>query len=206
MERDYYEVLQLHPSADPGMILQAYRHLARKYRASMAGNPFAERAMEELDRSFDVLGSPESRAAYDRERTARGTASRAARGPDTKRVSIAVSFWDLPAWQGMLAAACVVALAVIALAAGAQPLLVLALTLVATAAALLVLPRRLLREQRFHLRRQWRRELTASDLRASTSRIIGQWRHEHGESDAGVSLVDLMSGDKTGSRSRPRSH
>ncbi len=197
MERDYYEVLQLHPDADPGMILQAYWHLTRKYKASQATNPFSERAIEELDRSFDVLGSPESRAAYDRERAARATDRGAAKETDTKRVSIQVSFWDLPAWQGMLAAACVIALAVIALAAGGQPLLVLALALVAAAAALFVLPRQLLREQRLHLRRQWRRELSASQLKASTSRIIGQWRQDHAEADALTSLVDLMRDDKT---------
>ncbi len=185
MERDYYEVLQLHPDADPGMILQAYWHLTRKYKASQATNPFSQRAIEELDRSFDVLGSPESRAAYDKERAARRAAPGAAKERDTKRVSIQVSFWDLPAWQGMVAAACVIALAVIALAAGAQPVLVLALALVAAAAALFVLPRQLLREQRrLHLRRQWRRDLSASQLKASTSRIIGQWRQDHAQADA----------------------
>jgi curved DNA-binding protein CbpA len=189
-ERDHYEVLQVHPEADPGMILQAYWHLTRKYKLSMASDPSAARAMEELNRAFDVLGCTESRVAYDKARKARAAKSKEPPERETRRVSIEVSFWDLPAWQGIVAAAGVVTLAVVALLAGAHPLLVLAPTAVAIVAALLVLPRAFVNHRTFC--RRWPREMSADDLRASTARIIRRWRQEHNAPDRADSLIELM--------------
>jgi len=191
--RDYYEVLQLHPSADHAMIVQAYWHLARKYKIAMDRDAFAEYAIEELNRSFDVLGSPESRAAYDRARAA-GLAIEDAPEPETKRVSIEVCFWNLPAWQGMLAASATIALAVVALASGAQPLLILGLATIATLAALLVLPAGLLHGGMLPLRRRWRRGICAVELERSTSQILARWRRANGDSHAAMPLVDLSEG------------
>jgi curved DNA-binding protein CbpA len=68
---DHYEVLQVHPRAEPDVIRAAYRILARKYHPDMGGN--AER-MVAINDAWDVLGDPVRRAAYDAARAAPGTA------------------------------------------------------------------------------------------------------------------------------------
>lgn len=160
-ERDYYEVLQLHPDADPTMVMQSYWCLARKYKAAMDADAFMEHALEELNRAFEVLGSADSRIAYDCERAR--LAEMAAPEPEvTKRVSIEVSFWSLPAWQGMLAATGSVALTVVALAAGAALWAALPLAVLAVGASLISLPSHFASsaEARHYLgRRRWRRDL-----------------------------------------------
>lgn len=191
-ERDYYEVLQLHPTADHAMIVRAYWHLARKYKAAMDQDGSVEHAIEELNRSFDVLGAPESRAAYD---SARAAELAAPQPPEpTRRISIEVSFWHLPPWQAVLAATATVVLTIIALAAGAQPLVTFVLAAVAIAAALLAVPDRLplLRGGRsIPGRKRWRRELRASDLERSTSQILARWRETNADSGAATPLVEI---------------
>ena len=59
---DYYEVLQVHPRAEPDVIRAAYRILARKYHPDLGGDP---RRMIALNDAWDVLGDPAQRAAYD---------------------------------------------------------------------------------------------------------------------------------------------
>jgi curved DNA-binding protein CbpA len=59
---DYYEVLQVHPRAEPEVIRAAYRILARKYHPDHGGD--ASR-MIALNDAWDVLGDPAMRAAYD---------------------------------------------------------------------------------------------------------------------------------------------
>ncbi|MGD0116198.1 MAG: DnaJ domain-containing protein [Dehalococcoidia bacterium] len=160
-ERDYYEVLQLHPDAGPTMIAQSYWCLARKYKAAMDVDAFAEHRLAELNRAFEALGSPDLRAAYDCERAA------AAQMPPeepkvTRRVSIEVSFWSLPAWQGVLSAAACLGIAIMALASGAAPWAVLPLAAIAVAASLVTLPSHFASstEARHHLGpRHWRRDL-----------------------------------------------
>ena len=190
-ERDYYEVLQLHPSADHTMIVQAYWHLARKYKIAMGRDGFTEHAIEELNRSFEVLGAPESRAEYDRARAGRPAASDAALEAETKRVSIEVCFWNLPARQGMLAAACTVGLAAVALIAGAHPLLVFLLAVATIAAALLVLPDDFLQGGRISIRKRWKRTLRPFELQKSTSQILARWRQANGDCDRTIPLVEL---------------
>ncbi|HUS82971.1 MAG TPA: J domain-containing protein [Dehalococcoidia bacterium] len=192
-ERDYYEVLQLHPSADHAMIVQAYWYLARKYKAGMDRDASAEQALQELNRSFDVLGDSESRAAYDEARTGKRAADETL-DPDTKRVSIEVCFWNLPAWQGMLAATGAVALAILALASGAQPLPTLGLTAMVVLAALLALPEHIPFVQgRIPGTKRWRRELRAADLERSTSQIITRWRQTNPQVD-GTTIVEFSKG------------
>jgi curved DNA-binding protein CbpA len=191
-ERDYYEVLQLHPSADHAMIVQAYWHLARKYKTAMERDGSAEHAVEELNRSFDVLGSPESRAAYDRAR-ATGQTPDGPPQPETRRVSIEVCFWSLPPWQGILAASATVALAAVALASGGPPALVLGLAAVATLAALLVLPSGLFQGAPTPLSRRWRRSRTI-ELEKSTSQVLARWRRANRDSDGAMPLLDFSEG------------
>jgi curved DNA-binding protein CbpA len=193
-ERDYYEVLQLHPSADHAMIVQAYWHLARKYKLEMDRDAFAGHAIEELNQAFDVLGSPDLRAQYDGTRSRKPSTYPDASEAETKRVSIEVCFWNLPAWQGMLAAACTVGLAAVALVAGAHPLLVFLLAVATIAAALLVLPDDSLQGGRIPVRTRWKRKLRAADFEKSTSQILARWRQAHGDGDAAGPLIELSKG------------
>ena len=176
-ERDHYEVLQIHPSADHAMVVQAYWHLARKYKLAMDRDMYAERALQELNESFEVLSSPERRAEYDCACAARRQAL--AEEPAVKRVSIEVAFWHLPAWQGMVAAAAGLALAVLALAADAPPVAVAPLAVVVVAAALLALPERLFAlgsGRSVHFRRRGKRGPRALEVEKATSKFVVRWR------------------------------
>jgi curved DNA-binding protein CbpA len=84
---DYYEVLQVHPRAEPEVIRAAYRTLARKYHPDLDGGD-ADR-MIALNDAWDVLGDPVRRAAYDAARRnatgSMGIASTAAGTPAPAR-------------------------------------------------------------------------------------------------------------------------
>ena len=62
---DLYEVLQVHPRAEPEVLRAAYRVLARKYHPDHGGDA---RRMITLNDAWDVLGDPVRRAAYDASR------------------------------------------------------------------------------------------------------------------------------------------
>jgi len=64
---DLYEVLQVHPRAEPEVLRAAYRALARKCHPDHGGDA---RRMITLNDAWDVLGDPVRRAAYDASRTA----------------------------------------------------------------------------------------------------------------------------------------
>ena len=68
---DLYEVLQVHPRAEPDVIRAAYRILARKYHPDHGGDA---RRMMELNDAWDVLGDSGRRAAYDATRVQPATA------------------------------------------------------------------------------------------------------------------------------------
>lgn len=67
---DYYEILQVHPNAEPSVIRMAYKALCQQYHPDKNGdNPTqAERRMKEINEAFAVLSDLDRRAAYDRER------------------------------------------------------------------------------------------------------------------------------------------
>jgi DnaJ-class molecular chaperone len=68
--RDYYEVLQVSPDADPEVIEKAYRVLARKrHPDARAGDRRAHEMMVELNEAYAVLSDPAKRTAYDASRT-----------------------------------------------------------------------------------------------------------------------------------------
>lgn len=74
---DYYAVLGVPASASPEEILSAYRRLARTVHPDFdAGNPHAAERFEELAAAHEVLGDPQTRAAYDRIRRPRPAARR----------------------------------------------------------------------------------------------------------------------------------
>lgn len=68
MEKDLYEVLQVQPSAEPEVIEAAYRRLTLKYHPDHNKAPDAAATMRELNAAREVLGDPDRRARYDRER------------------------------------------------------------------------------------------------------------------------------------------
>lgn len=174
---DYYAVMRLAPSADHVMVGQTYWHLARKYQSEMDEDPSAKRRLEELNEAFAVLGNPLERAAYDAARAAEAKRDRE-RVAQQKRVSIEVSYWRLPAWQGVMAATGGIALAALAFLAGASPAATLALAAVTVTAALLP------------MRDEWKpsagkheawssggeRELIALELERSTAAVVARWR------------------------------
>jgi len=61
---DYYEILQVHPSAEPEVIEAAYRKLAQKYHPDVSKNPVAIERMKKINIAHDVLGDPEQRKKY----------------------------------------------------------------------------------------------------------------------------------------------
>lgn len=69
-EPDHYATLQVAPTADAAVIAAAYRALARRYHPDLAGAD-GEAMMRRLNAAWEVLGDPERRAAYDRQRGGR---------------------------------------------------------------------------------------------------------------------------------------
>lgn len=199
-ERDYYEVLGLHPSADHQMVVQAYWHLAHKYKMAMDRDGTVGEAIEELNRSFEVLVSPDKREAYDRARMEGRTDSDAAgQGCVMKRVSLEVVYWYLPGWRAILASTAALALAATALLAGAQPLVVLVLAVLTVGAALFVLPtERALSATRTRWFPHWlphgRPKASVLELERSTAAAIERWRQGDEHQGATPSLAHLLRG------------
>jgi hypothetical protein len=73
---DLYRILGLGPSAESKEITAAYRALAKQYHPDInVDDTAAEQRTKEINRAYQILGDPEARAAYDRERAhARATA------------------------------------------------------------------------------------------------------------------------------------
>ena len=63
---DAYKILQVHPEAEDEVIQAAYRRLARKYHPDLAESADAEGRMAAINAAWELLGTPGSRAAYDR--------------------------------------------------------------------------------------------------------------------------------------------
>lgn len=63
-QKDYYQILQVHPDAEPEVIQAAYRRLAQKYHPDVNGKSITK--MQELNEAYEVLSQPGERAAYDR--------------------------------------------------------------------------------------------------------------------------------------------
>ncbi len=64
--KDYYKVMGVARDATEPQIKQAYRKLARKYHPDVSKEPDAEARFKEVGEAYEVLRSPEKRAAYDR--------------------------------------------------------------------------------------------------------------------------------------------
>lgn len=66
MARDYYEILGVSRDADKEEIKRAYRRLARKYHPDVNKESGAEERFKEINRAYEVLSEPDTRARYDR--------------------------------------------------------------------------------------------------------------------------------------------
>lgn len=78
---DPYKVLQVDPEADAEIIAVVYRRLARKFHPDVSPGPEAAARMLEINQAMELLGDPLRRAAFDRERAARGELAEGATGP-----------------------------------------------------------------------------------------------------------------------------
>ncbi|MGI0489052.1 molecular chaperone DnaJ [Pantanalinema rosaneae CENA516] len=82
MARDYYEILGVSRDADKEDIKRAYRRLARKYHPDVNKEPEAEERFKEINRAYEVLSEPETRARYDRFGEAGVSSAAGAGSPD----------------------------------------------------------------------------------------------------------------------------
>jgi curved DNA-binding protein len=64
--KDYYKIMGVARDATDAQIKQAYRRLARKYHPDVSKEKDAEAHFKEVGEAYEVLRSPEKRAAYDR--------------------------------------------------------------------------------------------------------------------------------------------
>ena len=63
--KDYYAIMGVKEDATQDEIRRAYRKLARKYHPDVSQEAGAEAKFKELGEAYEVLKSPEKRAAYD---------------------------------------------------------------------------------------------------------------------------------------------
>jgi curved DNA-binding protein len=63
--KDYYKVMGVARNATEAEIKQAYRKLARKFHPDVSKEKNAEARFKEVGEAYEVLKSPEKRAAYD---------------------------------------------------------------------------------------------------------------------------------------------
>jgi curved DNA-binding protein CbpA len=68
MGSNYYEVLQLTPSATFDQVHKAYRALAMQFHPDRNSSPGAGPAMAAINEAYAVLSDPSRRREYDRER------------------------------------------------------------------------------------------------------------------------------------------
>ena len=67
--KDYYRILDSHPSASEQEIKRAYRKLVLKYHPDRnPSNPFAENYFKEIQEAYEILSHPEKRRIYNQDR------------------------------------------------------------------------------------------------------------------------------------------
>ncbi|MBE0426934.1 MAG: DnaJ domain-containing protein [Nitrospirae bacterium] len=62
---DYYDILQVSPTAEKEVIEAAYRKLAQKYHPDINKSPESEEKMKRVNAAYEVLSDPVKRAAHD---------------------------------------------------------------------------------------------------------------------------------------------
>ena len=63
--KDYYQILQVQPTAESEVIKAAFDRLARKYHPDVNNKISAVQKMQELNEAFEILGTPVKRSSYD---------------------------------------------------------------------------------------------------------------------------------------------
>jgi molecular chaperone DnaJ len=63
---DYYETLGVARDADKEELKRAYRRMARKYHPDVNKDAGAEETFKQINKAYEVLAEPETRARYDR--------------------------------------------------------------------------------------------------------------------------------------------
>ena len=66
MAGDYYQILGVSRDVDKDELKRAYRRLARQYHPDVNKESGAEEKFKEINRAYEVLSEPETRARYDR--------------------------------------------------------------------------------------------------------------------------------------------
>ena len=66
MAGDYYQILGVSRDVDKDELKRAYRRMARQYHPDVNKEPGAEEKFKEINRAYEVLSEPETRARYDR--------------------------------------------------------------------------------------------------------------------------------------------
>lgn len=72
---DPYKVLQVDPDAEPEILQAVFRRLAQKYHPDVMPGPEGAARMIAINAAWEILGDPQKRAAYDRERARREPAA-----------------------------------------------------------------------------------------------------------------------------------
>jgi hypothetical protein len=62
--KDYYQILQVHPSAEPEVIEAANKKLAFKYHPDHNKSQDADQRMKEINEAYEILSNPEKKRRY----------------------------------------------------------------------------------------------------------------------------------------------
>jgi molecular chaperone DnaK len=62
--KDYYQILQVHPSAEPEVVKAAFEKLARKYHPDVNEDLTASQRMKDINEAYDILSMPDKRNRY----------------------------------------------------------------------------------------------------------------------------------------------
>lgn len=97
---DPYKVLQVDPEAEDEVIQAAYRRLAQKYHPDRSAGPEAAERMVAINAARALIGTPERRAAYDRDRRTRDARGSAADSASPSRSGPAAAATGRPVRSG----------------------------------------------------------------------------------------------------------
>jgi curved DNA-binding protein CbpA len=62
--KDYYEILQIHPAAEPEVVKAAYERLSHKYHPDHYREHNATRIMTNINEAYEIISNPQKRMRY----------------------------------------------------------------------------------------------------------------------------------------------